>query len=434
MSGAAHHLKPYSCYLLSGSGSGDPKIGANCAARSRLWSQDSRPSLPGPCLAATRTVDPIYHIRGIFCQKPLCDAVRMVTLCNRCRISRTYQWKNLNEDYVPQGGDMELCYVKRAPVSIIAVLMLAACGKQEPRSIDYFMSHEYAMESALVRCSADRDAARRDPECINARIANDRMAATEEETKRQAAEREFERMRGSIRERQNRQQQARVRAEQEAAKRAATIPSPSLNARATATPSRSGSGATYQAPTTTTPQYTTPQAGSQTSLAELQRLEAQRRSAEQATAQETLRLEEQRRLAEELAASEALRMQEQRRLTEETAARRLVEQRALQAEQEKAVQLRAEIEALRATREAESAAIRRAAAERLEQERLAREAEQRRIAAEKASEAARIQGEIQALEEERRRQQQEQEEAYRAQRELEARLEALKQSSQDNGS
>ncbi len=358
----------------------------------------------------------------------------MVTLCNRCKIGRTYRRNNLNTDHVPQGGgDKELCYVKRAPVSIIALLMLAACGGAEPRSIDYFMSHEYALESALVRCSADRDAARRDPECINARIANDRQASTEEEGKRQVAEREFQRMRGSIRERQNKQQQARVRAEQEAATRAATIRSPGLNPRATSTPSQSGSPAPYKAPTTT-PQHTTPQANTQTALAELQRLEAERRSAEQGAAQEALRFEEQRRLAVELAASEALRMEEQRRLTDEAAGRRLEEQRALKAEQEKAAQLRAEIDALRATKEAESQAIRRAEAERLEQERLAREAEERRIAADRAREAARIQAEIQTLEEERRRQQQDQEEAYRAQRELEARLEALKQSGQDDGS
>lgn len=323
--------------------------------------------------------------------------------------------------------------MKRAPVSIIAVLMLAACTKEAPRSIDYFLSNEYALESVLVRCSADRDAARRDPECINARIANDRMASTEEEGKRQAAEREFERMRGSIRERQNQQQQARVRAEQEAATRAATLPSPRLNPPVASTQPRSGSGATYQAPATTAPQRTTPQPGSQNSLAELQRLESQRRTAEQAAAQEALRLEEQRRLSAELAASETLRMEEQRRLTEEAARLRQVEQRALQAEQEKAAQLRAEIEALRAAKEAESAAIRRAEAERMEQERLAREAEERRIAAERAREASRIQAEIQQLEEERRRQQQEQEEAYRAQRELEARLESLKGQNPDDG-
>ena len=101
------------------------------------------------------------------------------------------------------------------PVALAAGAVLAACSEAPPtRTFDYYMANELALESTLVRCNADRMRTRGDPDCINARIAVERLAKMEEEAVRQRQKAEALRARAA-KLRQERLEQERLRGARE---------------------------------------------------------------------------------------------------------------------------------------------------------------------------------------------------------------------------
>ncbi len=105
--------------------------------------------------------------------------------------------------------------MKRLLVALAAGAVLAACSEAPPaRTFDYYMANELALESTLVRCNADRMRTRDDPDCINARIAVERLAKMEEEAVRARQKAEALRARAA-KLRQERLEQERLRAARE---------------------------------------------------------------------------------------------------------------------------------------------------------------------------------------------------------------------------
>lgn len=58
--------------------------------------------------------------------------------------------------------------VRLRHLAIAAALSLSACGDPEPRSVEYFSSHEDEAKAVIVYCTADKV---RGQECDNARLA-----------------------------------------------------------------------------------------------------------------------------------------------------------------------------------------------------------------------------------------------------------------------
>lgn len=81
--------------------------------------------------------------------------------------------------------------------------LLVACGDEPPaRSVDDFMSDSAGLQATLLRCRDGGFEAERDPECVNARQAAERLGAQQEEDKRAEREAEFERQRDVLRQRE----------------------------------------------------------------------------------------------------------------------------------------------------------------------------------------------------------------------------------------
>lgn len=104
---------------------------------------------------------------------------------------------------------------RKAGVSACALLaLLSACSKEPPpRTVIEFVENPRLLEATMVRCAESRDELRYTGECVNAREAVDRIAATEEAASRSELDAQSERKRESLR----RAQQAAVAARQRAA-------------------------------------------------------------------------------------------------------------------------------------------------------------------------------------------------------------------------
>lgn len=64
--------------------------------------------------------------------------------------------------------------VRSRHLAIAAALILSACGEPEPRSVEYFSSHEDEAKAVIADCTADKV---RGQECGNARQAVAEAAA-----------------------------------------------------------------------------------------------------------------------------------------------------------------------------------------------------------------------------------------------------------------
>lgn len=100
-------------------------------------------------------------------------------------------------------------------VWMLAVLLLAGCEKPEPRarSVAELAADPVVLQGVVARCAEDRLAAARDPECGNARLAMERLAAEQATAQRDRKVQEFERLREERRRREEAERLARERAE-----------------------------------------------------------------------------------------------------------------------------------------------------------------------------------------------------------------------------
>jgi len=101
----------------------------------------------------------------------------------------------------------------RAIVTLLAGAVLVACSEPPPpKSVDELIADPILLEAVMVRCEADRAKTRYDSECVNARVATDRIAAREEAERRAEFEVQSERKRQALRRAQQAAAEARRRA------------------------------------------------------------------------------------------------------------------------------------------------------------------------------------------------------------------------------
>jgi hypothetical protein len=103
----------------------------------------------------------------------------------------------------------------RLTTVLLGAALLAGCSEKEPpaRTVSEFVESPILLEAAMVRCSRDRRESRYDQECINAREAVNRIAAKEEQMRREELEARSESKRRALRRMQEAQAEARRRAE-----------------------------------------------------------------------------------------------------------------------------------------------------------------------------------------------------------------------------
>lgn len=100
----------------------------------------------------------------------------------------------------------------RAILFIGGLAVLSACSEPPPpRSVDELIENPIVLEAVMVRCAQNRDETRYDAECINARMATDRISAREEAERREAFEAQSERKRQALRRTQAAAAEARRR-------------------------------------------------------------------------------------------------------------------------------------------------------------------------------------------------------------------------------
>ena len=105
--------------------------------------------------------------------------------------------------------------MKGIAVALCMLSALSACGKEPPpRSVAEFTEDPILLEATMVRCGHDRGLNRYDEECINAREAVGRLAAAEEQTRRQELEAQSEQKRQALRRAQQAAADARRRAQE----------------------------------------------------------------------------------------------------------------------------------------------------------------------------------------------------------------------------
>lgn len=96
---------------------------------------------------------------------------------------------------------------------LLCVLGVSGCSESAPppRSAIFFEGDPVALEAKLIDCQADARLSSDDPECRNARIAANRIAAAEELLRKARLEAESERKRQQLRERRMRDAEAAAR-------------------------------------------------------------------------------------------------------------------------------------------------------------------------------------------------------------------------------
>jgi len=94
----------------------------------------------------------------------------------------------------------------------IGLGLLAACAEEiPPRTTTEFLENPILLEATMVRCAQDRSRTKYEAECVNAREAVNRIAAAEEEDRKQELERQSERKRKALRRTQQAAADARRR-------------------------------------------------------------------------------------------------------------------------------------------------------------------------------------------------------------------------------
>ncbi len=100
-------------------------------------------------------------------------------------------------------------------IGVPLAFLVAGCAEPPPPpSVAEFLQSESLLSTTLIRCNAERDRLKDDPECMNARKAAARISAREEEEERQRAAAAFERKRETARQRVERREQAERLAEE----------------------------------------------------------------------------------------------------------------------------------------------------------------------------------------------------------------------------
>jgi len=84
---------------------------------------------------------------------------------------------------------------------------LAACAEEVPPTpVEEYMTDRPLLDSTLARCNADRVGSLDDRDCSNARRAVERLWRQQEQERREAREKEFERKREALRAQADREQ------------------------------------------------------------------------------------------------------------------------------------------------------------------------------------------------------------------------------------
>jgi hypothetical protein len=105
--------------------------------------------------------------------------------------------------------------IARALLSSAAVIVAAACSphKIPPMTVADFMEDRVKLDGMILKCNQD-PRARNDADCVNARIAVERLASQNEPSRQAKSAEDFERSREQLRLLQDKQRQ-----EQEASKK-----------------------------------------------------------------------------------------------------------------------------------------------------------------------------------------------------------------------
>jgi hypothetical protein len=102
-----------------------------------------------------------------------------------------------------------------AAVIAVLALALAGCGGPEPRprTVNDLAQEPAVLQGLAARCAANKHAAANDPECINARIATERLGKADDAKRDPDKDAEFERLREQRRQREDAKQRAAAQAE-----------------------------------------------------------------------------------------------------------------------------------------------------------------------------------------------------------------------------
>ncbi len=99
---------------------------------------------------------------------------------------------------------------------LVAIGVVACSEGPQPRTVSDFLEDPIGLEATLTRCNADRGRTRDEPECVNAREANNRLAAEEQRNLERELELESQRKLDAIRRRNEAAAEAARRAEEAA--------------------------------------------------------------------------------------------------------------------------------------------------------------------------------------------------------------------------
>lgn len=109
---------------------------------------------------------------------------------------------------------------KALMVALVTSFGLAGCSKAPPaRTVTEFLDDPIGLEATLARCNEQRGKSRDEPECINAREANNRLAAAEQRDLKRNLELESQRKLDAVRRRNEATAEAGRMAEEAARRR-----------------------------------------------------------------------------------------------------------------------------------------------------------------------------------------------------------------------
>jgi hypothetical protein len=98
----------------------------------------------------------------------------------------------------------------------VVILAVAACSPRRipPMSVADLMEDRVTLDGVLMKCNQNQSKARTDSDCLNARIAIERLASQSEPAKEAKRKEEFERTREQLRlaqEKQRQEQEAKAK-------------------------------------------------------------------------------------------------------------------------------------------------------------------------------------------------------------------------------